>query len=52
MLEWEKTSTERVDSSHTTDTSEEDDPHAVITVHPNKDRKREKINRKKKKKML
>lgn len=32
-----------MDRSHTTDTREEDDSHAVITVHPNKVRKREKI---------
>lgn len=33
----------QLDRSHTTDTSEEDDSHAVITVHPNKVRKRDKI---------
>lgn len=43
MLEDEKKGTARkIDRSHTTDTSEEDDSHAVITVHPNKERKREK----------
>lgn len=41
-----KTLSEReIDRSHTTDTSEEDDSHAVITVHPNKVRKREKKER-------
>lgn len=35
----------KIDRSHTTDTSEEDNSHAVITVHPNKVRKREKITK-------
>ena len=35
----------KIDRSYTTDTSEEDDSHAVITVHPNKGRKREKITK-------
>lgn len=35
----------KIDRSHTTDTSEEDDSHAVITVHPNKVRKRERITK-------
>lgn len=35
----------RKDRSHTTDTSEEDDSHAVIIVHPNKVRKREEVTK-------
>lgn len=31
----------KIDRSHNTDTSEEDDSHAVITVHPHKVRRRE-----------
>lgn len=43
-----RTETERkIDRSHTTDTSEEDDSHAVITVHPNKVRKITKIEKEK-----
>lgn len=34
------------DRSHSTDTSEEDDSHAVITVHPNKGRERQKFKKK------
>ncbi len=48
LEEEKKTQTERkIDRSHTTDTSEEDDSHAVITVHPNKVRKREKKTKEK-----
>lgn len=43
MSEEEKKHIE-IDRIHITDTSKEDDSHALITVHPNKVRKRGKIN--------